>query len=103
MLADGFVEADDGSVECPLHQALFDIRTGQALCAPATENLKVYPVKIDGSDIFIDMDGVAQPKAPSVATSRTLRAATPPLKAWPLRPAPRRNGSSAIPQTAARA
>ncbi len=66
-LADGFVEAEDGSVECPLHQALFDIRTGRALCAPATEDLKVYPVKIDGSDILIDLDGSAQRSASSIA------------------------------------
>jgi len=68
-LADGFVEAADGSIECPLHQALFDIRTGKALCAPATENLKVYPVRIDGSDIFIDMDGVARKEAASIAAA----------------------------------
>ncbi len=48
LLADGYVEAADGSVECPLHQALFDIRTGRALCAPATENLQVYPVRDRG-------------------------------------------------------
>jgi apoptosis-inducing factor 3 len=36
LLADGWVE--DGAVECPLHQARFDIRTGKALCAPATED-----------------------------------------------------------------
>jgi apoptosis-inducing factor 3 len=77
-LADGFVEAEDGSVECPLHQALFDIRTGRALCAPATADLKVYPVKIDGPDILIDLDGVAQPKAPSVVSiTDTAKTATP--------------------------
>jgi apoptosis-inducing factor 3 len=75
MLADGFVETTDGSIECPLHQALFDIRTGKALCAPATENLKVYPVRIDGSDIFIDMDGVAQKEAATIAAHAALRGA----------------------------
>src|ERR1700761_2966042 len=66
-LANGFVEAADGTVECPLHQALFDIRTGRALCAPATEDLKVYPVKLDGADILIDLDGAAQQNAPAIA------------------------------------
>jgi anthranilate 1,2-dioxygenase large subunit len=74
LLADGFVETDDGSVECPLHQALFDIRTGKALCAPATENLKVYPVRIDGSDISIDMDGAVR-KGAAIAAAATPRAA----------------------------
>jgi apoptosis-inducing factor 3 len=74
-LADGFVETADGSVECPLHQALFDIRTGKALCAPATENLKVYPVRIDGSDILIDMDGAARKDEAPIAAAATPRAA----------------------------
>jgi apoptosis-inducing factor 3 len=68
-LADGFVETEDGSVECPLHQALFDIRTGRALCAPATEDLKVYPVKLDGADILIDLDGAVQQNAPGMASN----------------------------------
>src|ERR1700722_11199400 len=62
-LADGFVETADACVECHLHQARFDIRTGKALCAPASESLKVYPVRIDGSDIFIDMDGAVREDA----------------------------------------
>jgi phenylpropionate dioxygenase-like ring-hydroxylating dioxygenase large terminal subunit len=77
-LADGFVEPADGTVECPLHQALFDIRTGKALCAPATEDLKVYPVRIDGSDVLIDLAGgvqtdasAAQAPAPAAATIPT--------------------------------
>jgi phenylpropionate dioxygenase-like ring-hydroxylating dioxygenase large terminal subunit len=52
-LADGFVEGD--TIECPLHQALFHIRTGKALCGPATEDLKIYPVKVEGADVLIDL------------------------------------------------
>jgi apoptosis-inducing factor 3 len=75
LLSDGFVEAADGSVECPLHQALFDIRSGKALCAPATENLKVYPVRVDGSDIFIDTAGVVDKETARTAASAAPRAA----------------------------
>ena len=46
LLADGWVE--DGEIECPLHQARFDIRTGKAMCAPATEDLRTYPVRVEG-------------------------------------------------------
>jgi len=53
LLADGWVE--DGTIECPLHQGLFDIRTGKALGAPATEDLRVYPVKVEGDDVLIDL------------------------------------------------
>ncbi len=70
-LADGYVEPADGSIECPLHQARFDIRSGRALCAPAHEDLKVYPVKIDGADILIDLDGAENPKvAPAPAKTK---------------------------------
>lgn len=50
-LAEGFIEGD--CIECPLHQGLFDIRTGKAMKAPATENLRVYPVEVSGDDIRI--------------------------------------------------
>jgi apoptosis-inducing factor 3 len=52
-LSDGWVE--DGKIECPLHQGQFDIRTGRALCAPVTEDLRVYRVKRDGDDILINL------------------------------------------------
>ncbi len=54
LLSDGFVE--DGKIECPLHQGQFDIRSGKALCAPATEDLRTYAVKLDGDEILIDME-----------------------------------------------
>jgi 3-phenylpropionate/trans-cinnamate dioxygenase ferredoxin subunit len=51
LLSEGFLE--DGCIECPLHQARFDIRTGKALCAPATEDIRTYPVRIDGDGVWI--------------------------------------------------
>lgn len=51
VMSEGFVE--DGCIECPLHQARFDLRTGEALCAPATVALKTYPVRREGDDIYI--------------------------------------------------
>ena len=58
LLSDGFVE--DGNIECPLHQGQFDIRSGKALCAPATEDLRTYAVKLDGDEILIDMEQQAE-------------------------------------------
>jgi len=52
LLTDGYVE--DGCVECPLHQAQFDLRTGEAKCAPATQPIRVYPVRVEGTDVFVD-------------------------------------------------
>ncbi len=45
---DGDLERNE--VECPLHMARFDIRTGQALCFPATEPLATFAVEIDADD-----------------------------------------------------
>ncbi len=49
----GFLMGD--VVTCPLHLSRFDIKTGEALSAPATVPLKTYKVKTDGSDIFIEL------------------------------------------------
>lgn len=53
-LADGFVM--DDFIECPLHQGRFDIRTGKAMNPPASVDLRTYPLKIEGSAIFVCMD-----------------------------------------------
>src|SRR5215475_11927428 len=54
LLSEGFVE--DGRIECPLHQGQFNVRSGKALCAPVTEDLRTYAVKLEGDDVFIDME-----------------------------------------------
>lgn len=50
-LCDGFLEGHE--IECPLHQGKFDVRNGKAMCAPLTEDIKAYPVKIEGSRVFV--------------------------------------------------
>lgn len=52
-MADGYIEGDQ--VECPLHGACFEIKTGKALTPPATEDLKTYELKIEGDDILVGM------------------------------------------------
>ena len=42
-------EIIDGNIECWLHGAQFDLRTGEALTPPATSPVKVFKVeKLDG-------------------------------------------------------
>ena len=53
-LADGYI--DDDVVECTLHMAKFCIRTGKALCLPATTSIHTYPVRIEGEDVMVDVD-----------------------------------------------
>lgn len=42
-------------VECPRHGARFDIRTGAVLRMPAIEPVPTYEVKVEGSDIYVDI------------------------------------------------
>lgn len=55
LLSEGWLE--NGCIECPLHAAQFDARTGKALSAPADEDLAVYQVKIEGDDIMVNIPG----------------------------------------------
>ena len=50
-LAEGYLVGD--CVECPLHQALFHIPTRKATSPPATVDLRVYPVKVEGDTIRV--------------------------------------------------
>ena len=52
-LCEGFIDGHD--IECPLHQGRFDVRTGTATGAPATEALKTWPVRIEGGRVFISL------------------------------------------------
>lgn len=50
-LANGAVK--DGCIACPLHGSRFDLATGRPLEAPATEPLRVYPVKVEGNQVLV--------------------------------------------------
>ncbi|GAB6919784.1 hypothetical protein JCM9803A_02340 [Rhodococcus erythropolis] len=50
-LWDGWVE--DGAVECTLHLARFDLRTGEPLRPPATVAVAVHPVQVVGDDVYV--------------------------------------------------
>ena len=51
LLTEGRVLGEE--IECPLHAARFSIKTGKALCEPATEDLRTYPVKIENGAILV--------------------------------------------------
>jgi 3-phenylpropionate/trans-cinnamate dioxygenase ferredoxin component len=57
-LSDGEVEELDGAptIECALHGSCFDLRTGQPTNLPATEPVPVYPVRVEGDDVYVDVD-----------------------------------------------
>ena len=53
LLSEGWMEK--GCIECPLHAAQFDIKTGKALSAPADTNLRVYEIKAEGADLLVKL------------------------------------------------
>ena len=50
-------EVYDQTIECWLHGSCFDLRTGEATGPPATKPVATYPVKIDGDDVLVSLDG----------------------------------------------
>ena len=53
-LSDGWLDGE--LIECPLHAARFDVRTGKVLDPPATEDLKTYPVRVVGDEIQVKLE-----------------------------------------------
>jgi nitrite reductase/ring-hydroxylating ferredoxin subunit len=47
---------DGELIECPLHAARFDVRTGKVLDPPATEDLKTFPVRVVDGEIQVKLD-----------------------------------------------
>lgn len=47
---------DGYEIECPLHQGKFDVRDGKPTCAPATEPIRCYPVKIEAERVLVSID-----------------------------------------------
>jgi 3-phenylpropionate/trans-cinnamate dioxygenase ferredoxin subunit len=41
-------------IECPLHAASFDLRTGKPTGPPAKRPVRTYPVVIDDDVVFVD-------------------------------------------------
>jgi 3-phenylpropionate/trans-cinnamate dioxygenase ferredoxin subunit len=54
-LSEGYIEEDEVSVECPIHSARFCLKSGKALCLPASEDVKTYAVERVGTDIYVDL------------------------------------------------
>ena len=46
----------DRYIECPVHYALFDIRTGAADGAVTARNVRTYATRVVGDEILVDLD-----------------------------------------------
>ena len=52
-LSEGDVEGTE--IECWLHGSRFDLRTGKPTGLPATEPVAIYPVKVEGDEVLVDV------------------------------------------------
>lgn len=52
-LAEGDMEGK--TVTCPCHGSQFDVTTGAVLNPPATEPVPVYPLRVEGEEIEVEM------------------------------------------------
>ncbi len=53
-LSEGRVDGE--TVECPLHGACFDLRTGEALTPPAVEPVQTFPVVVQEDEIYVEIE-----------------------------------------------
>jgi biphenyl 2,3-dioxygenase ferredoxin subunit len=53
-LADGYVE--ECTIECPLHQGTFDLRTGAVMSPPCVVPIEVFKTEVRGNEIFVSLE-----------------------------------------------
>ena len=66
-LVDGLIVGE--TVRCPLHHACFDLRTGEAVRAPAFDPIACWRVERQGERVFV-REKLTQPPRRTAATSR---------------------------------
>ncbi|MES2509765.1 MAG: non-heme iron oxygenase ferredoxin subunit [Pseudomonadota bacterium] len=49
-------DLDGFEIECPLHAGLFDIRSGKALTAPVTRDVRSHAVRLEGETLFVRLE-----------------------------------------------
>jgi naphthalene 1,2-dioxygenase system ferredoxin subunit len=57
-LSEGYLEGF--LIECPLHQGLFDVRTGEVKGPPCTEPLRTFAVRREGEDLLVSLKSLQQ-------------------------------------------
>ena len=55
-LAEGEIYPDTLEIECWKHGSCFSLVDGQPHALPATKPVPVYTVKIEGDDVFVEVD-----------------------------------------------
>jgi 3-phenylpropionate/trans-cinnamate dioxygenase ferredoxin subunit len=55
-LAEGEINSEKCTVECPRHGALFDLHTGKPLTLPAYVPVETFPVTVDGGIVRVEVE-----------------------------------------------
>ncbi len=53
-LSEGYLDENECTVECPLHNAVFSLESGDALESPAEQPVPTYEVVIQGDELYIE-------------------------------------------------
>lgn len=51
-LSEGLIQ-DGYMIECPLHEGMFDIRSGQPMSAPCTEAIRCHELRVQDGVIYL--------------------------------------------------
>lgn len=54
-LSNGELDPEECSITCEWHGAQFDVRTGAALCLPATRPIPVFPTRVEDGEIWVEL------------------------------------------------
>jgi 3-phenylpropionate/trans-cinnamate dioxygenase ferredoxin component len=54
-LSEGEVLEDECEIECWKHGSTFDLRTGEPCSLPATKPVAVYPIKVEGEHVLVEI------------------------------------------------
>lgn len=60
-LTDGDLEGDE--VVCPVHEGVFHVPTGRALCFPVTQDLDTYAVSVEDGVVYAEVAPPAEEAA----------------------------------------
>ena len=52
-LSEGYLEGS--AIECPLHQAQYDVTSGKLLSGPSCPDVKTFPVRVQGHDVEVGL------------------------------------------------
>lgn len=54
-LADGELDTEECTLECPKHGSVFSLTTGEPGAMPATREVPVYSITIDGGCVLVEL------------------------------------------------